>query len=143
MPTAEEVLFVLNGCEPIDPASLWFCVITAPSRDGSWYPCQPGELLVVNDEYGREPIGGRKPAKWDLAEFYTQDFAAAKALSDLVQGKPKPRRGWWEWDGETWTRPDDQAAALERWRAEPGADSTRTLVGVSPGEMWPPMMGAK
>ena len=143
MPTAEQILFVLNGCEPINPATLWFCVITAPRSDGSWWPCQPGELLVVDSEFGREPIGGRKPAKWDLSEFYTQDFAAAKALSDLVTGKPKPRKGWWEWDGEAWTRPEDQAAALERWHADQDGDNIRTTVGVSPGEMWPPMMGAK
>lgn len=143
MPTAEQILFVLNDCEPIDPAALWFCVITAPRSDGSWWPCQPGELLVVDDVCGRESIGGRKPAKWDLSEYYTQDFEAAKALSDLVKGKPKPRKGWWEWDGQAWTRPEDQAAALERWRADSGNDELRTTVGVSPGEMWPPMMGAK
>jgi len=142
MPTAEQILFVLNGCEPINAADLWFCVITAPRADGSWWPCQPGELLVVNDECGREPIGGRKPAKWDVEAFYTQDFAAAEALSKLVQGKPKPRKGWWEWDGETWMRPADQAAALERWRASPDGDHLRALVGVSPGRQWPEV-GAK
>lgn len=137
MPTAEQVLFVLNGCEPIDPASLWFCVITAPRADGSWWPCQPGELLVVDGEFGREPIGGRKPAKWDLSDWYSQDFDAAKALSDLVRGKPKLRKGWWEWDGAAWTRPDDQRAVLERWRNAPAEDHQRALVGVSPGDAYP------
>lgn len=145
MATAEQVLYVLNGCEQPQLDGLWFCVITAgkrydhaagkvdPKCEPNYWPFQRGELIVLNDEYGREPFGeGRKPSKWDVATYQTQDFERARALSELICGNPRLRRGVYAWDGQRWRRPQDQRSHLE-WSAEDPESELWTTVDVSPG----------
>ena len=68
IPTAEQILYVLNDCEPVDLEALEFCVITGGSRHdilGNRLPDHAladfrgfefGELLILNAS-GRKPFG--------------------------------------------------------------------------------------
>lgn len=96
---AEDVLFVLAHRAPVDLDGLTFAVITKPSDHAwdqanqqlverkSWWPFDPGEVLVL-DRWGREPFGeGRKPGKWGVTcEIFDSLDAAlerrAQVLSD-------------------------------------------------------------
>ena len=126
IPTAEQILYVLNDCEPVDLEALEFCVITGGSRrdilgnrlpDGAsadYRGFEYGELLIL-DGSGREPFGDhRNPSKWSVTTFYTNDYAAALALSELIKSGLADQGGMWEWSDGLWVRPDDQAGAEER-----------------------------
>lgn len=141
-PTAEQVLYIANGCETLDLNQIVFCVITAGSRhhihggqirtadEPNYWPFQRGELLALAEPWGREPVGeGRKPAKWDVATYETRDFTAANALSQLIRGDEHLPPGWYDWDGSAWTRRADQTA-------DGDPDGVAALVGVSPGLWW-------
>jgi hypothetical protein len=128
IPTAEQILYVLNGCETPDLESLEFCVITggyghdlrgeklAVGEEANYWPFVRGELLVLN-EWGRETFGeGRKPSKWSVEVFETKDYDAALALSELIKSGLADRDGLYEWSDGLWVRPDDQAGAEKRRR---------------------------
>ncbi len=121
-PTFEQILTVLNDGQPLDPASVEFCVLvggrfeipgqgpmagkTVTLREEHWWPFQRGELLIVNGR-GCELFGeGRRTVKWDVLTFETHDYAAAVALSALVKGEHE--KGWHTWDGARWARVADQ-----------------------------------
>lgn len=91
---AEEVLTVLNDLEPVDMTGWVFCVIAdAPDgRDGGYWPFEKGEIVVLDGDYGREPLGqGRKPAKWDVAEVNFTTLAEAMACRERVLAGTWPR----------------------------------------------------
>lgn len=128
IPTAEQILYVLNDCEPVDLEALEFCVITGGSRrdvygrklsDGApadYRGFEYGELLILN-EFGREPFGDhRKPSKWSVTTFETKDYDAALALSELIKSGLAKQDGLYEWSDGLWVRPDDQDGAMERRR---------------------------
>jgi hypothetical protein len=130
--TAEQVLYVLAGCQEPPLAEFWFCVIISgahhrwsdavqkvvETKEPNYWPFERGELLVLSSEYGREPFGeGRKPSKWSVGTYQTQNFEAAKALSELVRANTRLREGYYRWDGSAWWRPDDQAYGEAHWSA--------------------------
>lgn len=134
VPTAEQILYVLNDCEPLDLEALKFCVITAGFRYGvrgdrladgepaSYYPFYPGELLVLLGPWGREPFGqGRDPSKSSVRTFETKDYDAAIALSELIQQDPKLQPGLWEWSDGLWVRPWDQEHLKQQKRQDRSA----------------------
>lgn len=134
IPTAAQILYVLNDCEDIDLEALTFCVITAGSRYGlrgnklsdgepdSYYPFYRGELLILLDPFVREPFGqGRDPSDFSVGRFETKDFDVAVALSSLLKQDPWVEPGFWEWSDGAWVRPDDQDAAKQRLRENRGA----------------------
>lgn len=84
--TADEVLIVLNGLESVDLGGLEFGVITETYREnGSWWPFERGEVLVLDRETGREPFGeGRKPAKWDVTCETAATFAEAMRIRNAI-----------------------------------------------------------
>jgi len=91
--TADEVLLVLNGLEPVDMSGWVFCVITdAPEdRAGGYWPFERGEVVVLAED-GREPFGeGRKPAKWDVGEAEFATLAEAVACRVRVLAGDWPR----------------------------------------------------
>jgi hypothetical protein len=133
IPTAEQILYVLNDCEPVDLEALEFCVITAGSRydirgnklaagePANYWPFLCGELLVLG-ESGREPFNeGRKPSKWSVEVFETRNYAAALALSELIKSGLATANGLYEWLDGLWVQPDDQDAVKERRRADRSA----------------------
>jgi len=133
IPTAEQILYVLNDCETVDLEALEFCVITGGSRrdilgnrlpDGAsadYRGFEYGELLIL-DGSGREPFGDhRNPSKWSVTTFYTNNCDAALALSELIKLGPVLEDGLYEWSDGLWIRPDDQGAAKERRRTDRGA----------------------
>jgi len=133
IPTAEQILYVLNDCEPIDLEALEFCVITGGSRRDVYGRRLPddapadyrgfeyGELLILN-ESGREPFGDhRNPSKWSVTTFETKDYDAALALSELIKSGLAKQDGLYEWSDGLWVRPDDQAGANGRRRNDRGA----------------------
>jgi hypothetical protein len=133
IPTAEQVLYILNDCKPLDLESLEFCVITGGSRrdllgnklsDGApadYRGFERGELLILNGS-GREPFGDhRDPSKWSVTTFETKHAGAALALSELITSDPKIQAGLYVWSDGLWVRPDDQGDAKERRRADRGA----------------------
>lgn len=98
--TADEILLVLCGLEPINYSDLEFAVITEPAArrwsnelqtfidEESWWPFLPYEVLVVRRDSGREPFGaGRKPGKWDVTCKYFDTFA--EAMQCLNEVKPR------------------------------------------------------
>jgi hypothetical protein len=104
----EEILTVLNGLEPVNTDDWVFCVITRGSREHynsrtgqieprdeeSWWPFEKGEVVVLDDEYGREPFGEeRKPSKWDLEVEHFDSLADAVACREAVLA------GTWKADG--------------------------------------------
>lgn len=101
--TAEQVLQILNGGEPLDIGTLELCVITGGYTKGfgsgpmageivnlseeTFWPFERGEILIVDRDSGREPFGeGRKPAKWGVAAVYTSDWNEAQELRQAVVG---------------------------------------------------------
>jgi hypothetical protein len=83
--TADEILLVLNDLEPVDTASWVFCVITRTGEGAHSWPFQLGEVLVLNEQFGREPYGeGRKPAKWDVEEEHFTTLGEAQACREAV-----------------------------------------------------------
>ncbi|ACU71896.1 hypothetical protein Caci_2987 [Catenulispora acidiphila DSM 44928] len=134
IPTAAQILYILNNCEDLDLEALTFCVITGGSRYGvrgnkladgepaNWYPFYPGELMVLLDPFGREPFGqGRDPSNSSVGRFETKDLDAAIALSDAIQQDPKMEPGFWEWSDGVWVRPCDQDELKQRLRQDRGA----------------------
>jgi hypothetical protein len=133
IPTAEQILYVLNDCEPLDLEALEFCVITGGYRHDlrgeklaagdrtNYWPFVHGELLVLG-ESGREPFGeGRKPSKWSVGTFHTKDYDAALALSELIKSGMAKQAGLYEWSDGLWVRPDDQDGTEERRRQDRSA----------------------
>lgn len=131
--TAEQVLYVLNDCEPLDLEALDFCVVTAGSRydlrgnklptgeEPNFWPFERGELLVLG-ESGRERFGEhRKPSKWSVGTFETKDYDSALALSELITSDPELQAGLYEWSDGLWVRPDGQDAVRERRHQDHGA----------------------
>lgn len=128
LPTAEQILYILNDCEPLDLEALEFCVITGGSRrdvNGTKLPddapsdyrgFELGELLILN-EFGREPFGDhRNPSKWSVTTFETKDYDAALTLSGLIKSGLADQDGLYEWSDGLWVRPDDQSAARQAQR---------------------------
>lgn len=128
IPTAEQILYVLNDCEALDLEALEFCVITGGSRydmranklppgePANYWPFLRGELLILG-ESGREPFGeARKPSKWSVNTFETKDYNAALALSELIKSGLANQDGLYEWSDGVWIRPDDQDAAKQARR---------------------------
>lgn len=106
--TSNDVLFVLNGCEPVSLAGCEYAVCFKPADkywsnsrqefiDGtSWWPFQPAEVLILN-EWGREPFGQlRKPDKWFTEFKYFDNLEAALACRAEVLAGPvaKEMRSW-------------------------------------------------
>lgn len=134
IPTAAQILYILNDCEDIDLEALTFCVITAGSRYGvrgnrlsdsepaNYYPFYRGELLILLDPFEREPFGqGRDPSNFSVGRFETKDFDAAVALSNVLKQDPKVEPGFWEWSDGVWVRPYGQDELRERLRRDRGA----------------------
>lgn len=134
VPTAAQVLYVLNDREEVDLEALTFCVITAGSRYGvrgnrladgepaSYYPFYPGELLILLDPWGREPFGqGRDPSNSSVQRFETKSYDAAVALAGLIQQDPKLEPGLWQWSDGLWVRPWDQEHLKQQLRQDRSA----------------------
>jgi len=132
IPTAEQILYVLNDCEPLDLEALEFCVITggyrheingaklADGKPANYYPFERGELLVV-DAGGWALPSGRKPSKWSVTTFETKDYDAALALSELIKSGMAKQDGLYEWSDGLWVRPDGQDNAKDRRRNDRSA----------------------
>jgi hypothetical protein len=88
---AEDVLLVLNELEPVNLDQLEFCVITGTMReDGSYWPFEKAEIIVVDKNTGREPFGeGRKPAKWDVDDEHFD------TLSEAMECRQRVLAGTW------------------------------------------------
>jgi hypothetical protein len=98
---AEDVLFVLNELNPVDPTNLEFGIAVAGRTEiagtgraigriitldtPSFWPFEPGEIIVLDKDTGREPFGeGRKPAKWDVEFRYCDTLDEAMAVRTAV-----------------------------------------------------------
>lgn len=134
--TAEQVLYVLNGCQTADLGQLAACVIVAEHTptDGEpepW-PFRVGELLFLDlsrmeypSEAEPEFLGaGRDLSQWDMHEgmsdclaWFGSDFESAWLLArQLAGGIPA---GMYELSDGRYYRPSDQAYAFERWCSDP------------------------
>lgn len=105
--TPEDLLYVLNDCEPVDLTGFEYAVATKPAPPGvawnpfanafsdtsSWWPFAPAEVTVV-DESGREPFkDGRHSRKWGVTFEYFDTLGEALACRQRVlAGLPEEGR---------------------------------------------------
>jgi hypothetical protein len=134
--TAEQVLYVLNGCQTVDLGELAACVIVAEHTptDGEpepW-PFRVGELLFLDlsrmkypSEIEPELLGtGRDLSRWgmrDCMEWFGHHFESAWLLArQLAEGMPA---GMYELSDGRYYRPSDQEFAYDRWCSDPSSFS--------------------
>jgi hypothetical protein len=130
--TAEQVLYVLNGCQTVDLGELAACVIVAEHApaDGEpepW-PFRVGEFLFLDlsrmnypSEIEPEFLGvGRDLSRWDMRDclaWFDSDFESAWLLSrQLAEELPA---GMYELSDGRYYRPSDQDFAYDRWCSDP------------------------
>ncbi|MFC6080965.1 hypothetical protein [Sphaerisporangium aureirubrum] len=88
-PTAEQVLQLLNGGEPLDLSTLRFLVITESEA-----PDLPvGMILIMDKTTGRTLFDGVKPSKCGAAGVDTDDWDEAQAVSAQAQSEARTLQG--------------------------------------------------
>lgn len=118
--TAEEILYVLNGCKTVPLGRMGFLVVTGtytPHRlEPQDWPFTPGEILPIEhapSDTPREFLGRERDpyTDWEDAGWCTyqdDDFEAALLVAELV-ASDRPR-GYYEWtdDGLSYFADQDQ-----------------------------------
>lgn len=136
--TADEVLYVLAGCETVLLNRISFVVITgvyAPRRlEPQEWRFTPGEILAISSQTvagqldttgeiitGRDPFTSWEDSQWCV--YYAPHLDAALAVAELVRsGRP---RGYYGWTADGLSYAGDQAAAERRWCSTGGEDPVR------------------
>jgi hypothetical protein len=110
--TADQVLYVLNGCSTVALSSVRWIVITGihtPAEGEPAWPFTPGEMLVECEE--RVFPHGPSLDAWDTCAYSRPGgLEKSRALAEFI--KAGAGRGVYQWDGERWYRPADQVDAM-------------------------------
>jgi len=122
--TAEEILYVLNGCQTVPLHRMGFVVVTGtytPHRlEPQDWPFTPGEIIPVHHHKDgtREFLGkGRDPYEpWEDSNWCVHQDNSLQAVLEVAALVASDRpRGYYEWTDDGLSRFADQQRGEGNW----------------------------